>query len=283
MATTKREFIFMTVLLSCASMVLLVTSLSTTSWVTANMVQTNEITSATLSHINYGLFEGYISRYVAINNPLTFSLTITCVMDLGVCAVSCMQNADDRKAEVRTLYNTGTYDESAMLRGCQGGSSLTPDAKQDNNTSNTSDRRFINAGIWVGSIVFLAVALFMSLVSAGFGVYNAAFNPIETYLAVPGLYIWNGIAACSNLLVLILWGAQFAKVLVENVTYTEVIAGAFKNNTANLGYSYWLVFVAFILHGVNIGLLLFRKYLIDHETPPETPKIDDNDGLIFIY
>nr|CAD7256321.1 unnamed protein product [Timema shepardi] len=119
---------------------------------------------------------------------------VTCVMDLGVCAVSCMQNADDRKAEVRTLYNTGTYDESAMLRGCQGGSSLTPDGKQDNNTSYTSDRRFINAGIWVSSIVFLAMALFMSLVSAGFGVYNAAFNPIETYLAVPGLYIWNGIA-----------------------------------------------------------------------------------------
>jgi hypothetical protein len=48
------------------------------------------------------------------------------------------------------------------------------------------------------------------------------------------------VAAGSTLLVLILWGAQFADTLSDNVAYSETITGIFiSKGQAILGISYW--------------------------------------------
>jgi len=48
------------------------------------------------------------------------------------------------------------------------------------------------------------------------------------------------VTAGSALLVMILWGAQFADTLSANVAYSETITGIFTSEgQANLGLSYW--------------------------------------------
>jgi hypothetical protein len=48
------------------------------------------------------------------------------------------------------------------------------------------------------------------------------------------------VTAGSTLLVMVLWGAQFADTLSDNVAYSETITGIFRSEgEANLGMSYW--------------------------------------------
>lgn len=56
------------------------------------------------------------------------------------------------------------------------------------------DKKFINAGIWVSCLLFLAVALLAGVLAAVFAVINATTNPVEPIVGVFGLYVWNSIA-----------------------------------------------------------------------------------------
>jgi hypothetical protein len=58
MATTRRRFIIATLILACAAVALLVTSLATSSWVEAALSDPDDFTQA--NKINYGLFVGHI-------------------------------------------------------------------------------------------------------------------------------------------------------------------------------------------------------------------------------
>lgn len=37
------------------------------------------------------------------------------------------------------------------------------------------------------------------------------------------------------------------------------------------------------MHAINIGLLVWRKYIIDAEPPPPTINVDKNDFTIMLY
>jgi hypothetical protein len=62
------------------------------------------------------------------------------------------------------------------------------------NVSDSPDKKFINAGLWVSSILFLALALLAGVLAAVFAVVNTTTNPMEPIAGVLGLYVWNGIA-----------------------------------------------------------------------------------------
>jgi hypothetical protein len=48
------------------------------------------------------------------------------------------------------------------------------------------------------------------------------------------------VAAGCTLLVMILWGCQFAATLSDNIAYSETITGIFSSQgQAGLGVSYW--------------------------------------------
>jgi LPS O-antigen subunit length determinant protein (WzzB/FepE family) len=61
MATTRRRFIIATLILACAAVALLVTSLATSSWVEATLSEPDDFNQA--NKINYGLFVGHIEGY----------------------------------------------------------------------------------------------------------------------------------------------------------------------------------------------------------------------------
>jgi hypothetical protein len=62
------------------------------------------------------------------------------------------------------------------------------------NVPDSSQKKFINAGLWVSSVLFLAVELLAGVLAAVFAVINATTNPTEPIVGVLGLYVWNGIA-----------------------------------------------------------------------------------------
>lgn len=49
-------------------------------------------------------------------------------------------------------------------------------------------------GLWVSTIVMLALGIVWGLVSLGFTAFNVVGKPIETITGPAGLYLWNGLA-----------------------------------------------------------------------------------------
>jgi len=72
MATTRRRFIIGNLILACASMALLVTSLATSFWIEATLSDP-EHSFPKDSKINYGLFVGHVAGSRAIQVEMDLS------------------------------------------------------------------------------------------------------------------------------------------------------------------------------------------------------------------
>ncbi|GFG28648.1 hypothetical protein Cfor_06577 [Coptotermes formosanus] len=249
-------------------MALLVTSVATSFWVEATLSEPEG--SFADSAINYGLFVGHIGGRRA--SQVDMDLSMSCLWSENVCLMSCQTEDTARQEELQDLV-TGKGDYAC------------PNVGGHSNSTNSPDKKFINAGIWVSCLLFLAVALLAGVLTAVFAVINTTTNPVEPIAGVFGLYVWNSIAVGSALLVMILWGAHFTDTLSDNVAYSETITGVFKSQgQANLGMSYWLLISVLFLHIANLILLRVRQYLLDREPPPAPIEPDKNtDGAIFLY
>lgn len=54
--------------------------------------------------------------------------------------------------------------------------------------------QLMNFGLWLFTILSLALALLFGVVSAVFAVINTVMTPVEVITGIVGLYLWNGIA-----------------------------------------------------------------------------------------
>ncbi|KAJ9577444.1 hypothetical protein L9F63_005945 [Diploptera punctata] len=267
MANTLRIHIIITFIIACACVALIVASFSTQLWIEGQI----KLTSSSLSwtnDINYGLFSGHISgtRGFSVKGELTMS----CDMSANVCIMSCQTTEELRAQELHNVTNNG------MWTGC-------PFSRAEIDTCDGKCTEFIDAGMWVSSVLFLSLGLLGSVLAAVFAVVNSTVSPIEPILSVPGLYIWNGASALCTLVVLILWGTLYLNTLQDNIAYSETMTGLYSSE-ASLSVSYWLLLVALFLEIGNICVLVLRKYQLAHEPPPPTVKMDENtDGIIFLY
>lgn len=271
MATTRRRFIIATFIVACAAVAVIITSFATSLWVEATLTKPNDAAFSTSLTINYGLFVGHIDGKML--SSISAELTMSCLMSENVCLMSCQ--TDDATQEFELI---------ALLSGIE--SIHCPFLEESTNISEDSyDQKFINAGIWVSTLLFLALSLLAAVLAAVFAVINSAMNPVEPIVGVFGLYVWNGIAAGCTLIVMILWGAMFAITLTDNVAYSQTISGEYTSQgQASLGVSYWLLLISLFLHIVNLSLLGIRQYLLSREPPTPTVKMDENtDGIIFLY
>lgn len=268
MATTRRRFIIGNLILACAAVAVLVTSLATSFWIDATLSEPDK--SFPDSKINYGLFVGHVAGRRA--SQVEMDLSMSCLWSENVCLMSCQTEDDARQKELQDLV-TG----NAVF--------MCPNVGESENSTSSADKKFINAGIWVSCLLFLAVALLAAVLTALFAVINTTTNPVEPIAGVFGLYVWNSIAVCSTALVMILWGVQFADTLSDNVAYSETITGVFKSEgQANLGVSYWLLISVLFLHIDNLILLRVRQHLLDREPPPLKVQEETNtDGTIYLY
>lgn len=70
--------------------------------------------------------------------------------------------------------------------------------------------------------------------------WNSTTNPINPYLSIFGIHIYNGVAVIATLITLALWGALFGETLVKNVSMEITLSGEMTSDgLANLGFSYW--------------------------------------------
>ncbi|XP_049280727.1 uncharacterized protein LOC125762560 [Anopheles funestus] len=286
MAKTKWNLLFATFILSCVSLTALIVSLCTPYWVTSEAYEASAFKN---SEINYGLFSGSLTQNF-LPNPRYYDLTLTCLYQEYVCAFSCQQDEESRTDEIFNLLKglrpaDCPVRSSKMLRMVHQADSQT--VFQDRQTSVNFDRsNFINTGLWVSTVVFIGIAISFAAVSTSFSIINVLFNPIEPVFNVFGLFIWNGVAIGATALCMIMWGALFAGTLIDNIAITDTLTIQIpyrSSGLAALGVSYWILFLPIVLHGLNVGLLLWRRYIINKEPPPTTIDVDRSDLTIIMF
>nr|XP_045606892.1 uncharacterized protein LOC123763666 [Procambarus clarkii]XP_045606893.1 uncharacterized protein LOC123763666 [Procambarus clarkii]XP_045606894.1 uncharacterized protein LOC123763666 [Procambarus clarkii]XP_045606895.1 uncharacterized protein LOC123763666 [Procambarus clarkii]XP_045606897.1 uncharacterized protein LOC123763666 [Procambarus clarkii]XP_045606898.1 uncharacterized protein LOC123763666 [Procambarus clarkii]XP_045606899.1 uncharacterized protein LOC123763666 [Procambarus clarki len=139
---------------------------------------------------------------------------------------------------------------------------------------------FMDYGLWMGTIVCLSLGMLFAVVGALFAVINTATTPVEAITGVPGLYLWNALAALFNIICVILWAVQFHQHLSGNVLLYDAQDGWTTDGMGVYGYSYWLVVVAIFVHVVNIGII----FMGTHEPKvKEQLQAPDAKGGIMLY
>ncbi|KAM3874899.1 clarin-1 [Diretmus argenteus] len=136
----------------------------------------------------------------------------------------------------------------------------------------------IPAGLHVTVIFFCGVLILFSSVATGFFFFNAFGSPYETLQGPMGLYLWNFICCLCSCLVMILFASEvkFHR-LSERIANFNEVTFVYQTYTERYDRSFWLLFLVFLLHGLNI--LLIR--LAGIEFPfQETKELDLNSGAV---
>ncbi|KAA0203533.1 hypothetical protein HAZT_HAZT008266 [Hyalella azteca] len=120
----------------------------------------------------------------------------------------------------------------------------------------------MNQGLWVGTIACLCVGLLFAIAGAIFAIINTATTPVELITGVPGLYIWNSLAAVFTLVAVVLWSVLYHTSLSHNVLIEQSKDGWTTEGNEALGYSFWCVpkFVQFQCCLLQLLLLFNPNY-----------------------
>ncbi|XP_056121997.1 clarin-1 [Rhinichthys klamathensis goyatoka] len=114
----------------------------------------------------------------------------------------------------------------------------------------------VPASLHVSVIFFCAVLIVFSSVSCGFFFYNAFGSPYETLHGPQGLYLWNMITCFCGCLVLILFSSEVKlHHLTEIIFNFNEVSFVYKTQSERYDRSFWLIFLAFLTHGLNILLI----------------------------
>ncbi|KAI7800906.1 clarin-1 [Triplophysa rosa] len=114
----------------------------------------------------------------------------------------------------------------------------------------------IPASLHVSVILFCSVHILFSAISSTFFFYNAFGSPYETLHGPLGLYLWNMISCFCSCLVLILFASEVKfHHLTETVTNFNEGSFVYKMQSEWYDKSFWLIFLTFLTHGLNILLI----------------------------
>lgn len=148
------------------------------------------------------------------------------------------------------------------------------------------ETEFLSAGLWLTTVIFLSLTIAFATLSGIFSLINIWWNPVNFLFSVFGLYIWNGITIGLCSLTMIFWGSLYLIFIAKNIGITDTLRGSShytSSDMANLGYSFWILFVTIICHAVNIGLIYYRSYLLQREPKPPAITVNKNDSTILVY
>ncbi|CAG7829548.1 unnamed protein product [Allacma fusca] len=148
------------------------------------------------------------------------------------------------------------------------------------------DRTFMSYGLWIGTIGSVCSAIFFAVISAVFALVNTATTPIEAITGIAGLYVWNCFALASNLAAVVTWGIQYHLKLRHNILPTEDRMNLWDSEGfAVLGYSFWFVVGAAIIHILNVVLIFLGSHQShrDHHKTLKPIKEEKSNGAIMLY
>ncbi|XP_007900660.1 clarin-1 [Callorhinchus milii] len=114
----------------------------------------------------------------------------------------------------------------------------------------------IPAGLHVTVLLLSASLITFALLAAAFSVVNAFGSPYETLHGTTGLYLWNFIAGCCGLLVMILFAAEVkVQRLSERIANHREEQFVFLTRAEAFSFSFWLLSVCASLHCASACLL----------------------------
>nr|XP_046150921.1 clarin-1 isoform X2 [Oncorhynchus gorbuscha] len=114
----------------------------------------------------------------------------------------------------------------------------------------------IPASLHVTVIFFCVVLIFFSSVATGFFMYNAFGSPYETLHGPLGLYLWNFVCCLCSCLVMILFASEVKlHRLSDHIANFNESTFVYKTLTEQFDHSFWLIFLTFLVHGLNILLI----------------------------
>lgn len=174
--------------------------------------------------------------------------------------------------------------EEERVEGERASTDASPTAEDstDNTaTPGSGQAEFMNYGLWAGTIACLCLGMLFAVVGALFAVINTATTPVEAITGVPGLYVWNTLAAVFNLVCVICWAVQFHSHLTKNVLLYDKDNGWTTEGNEVFGYSYWLVVVAIFVHVANILIIFFGTYEPKVKEQMKAP--ESKSGTIMLY
>lgn len=301
-------------LMCCLSASLLISAFVTEYWFYSDSKWSAEGDKVS-GHVHFGLFKG-MNRFT-INQYRTHTLYVVCLE--SKCMYSCGTNKEYREQQLQMLLDgetEGLTDHCSSTVDTETGPLMMVDLTQTQLRGDVDDLRkthlktlfsptasyvemafrnenstatplpdeleYMDYGLWVGTIACLSVGLLMAVVGALFAVVNTATTPVEAITGVPGLYLWNGLAAIFDMITVILWAVQFHKHLTSNVLLYDASAGWSTEGMEVFGYSFWLVVVAIFVHVANIVIIAIGTWEPKQKGQIQTPD-SKGGGLIMLY
>ncbi|XP_023029139.2 uncharacterized protein [Leptinotarsa decemlineata] len=285
MVTLKRVYVFATCIISGIAGLFTIISLATEEWiVTDSAIWIGD--PDVPNKIKYGLFEGTFTK--RLPTTITLQISMTCLMKENVCAVLCAGSSDARYELLRRI-NDGTETSPDDDINCPAVSLVNSvprrfSTRLHNNSTDT--KKFINCGVWVSTIFFLVLSLFFGLISSAMSMYNVVTNPVQVFLSITGLYIYNGIAMGCCLMAMVLWGIMHIIITYHNIAIRPTLLGMMTSDKrASLGYSYWINIISVAFYFGSICILYTRQMILSKDPGYKIEKQVENaspDGL-YLY
>uniref|UniRef100_UPI0009B43F1A clarin-1 n=1 Tax=Monopterus albus TaxID=43700 RepID=UPI0009B43F1A len=114
----------------------------------------------------------------------------------------------------------------------------------------------VPAGVHVTVIFFCGAVILLSSVASGFFFFNAFGRPYKTLQGPMGLYLWTSICCVCSCLVMILFASEVKlHHLSERIANFNEVNFVFQTYKERYDRSFWLFFLVFLLHGVNVLLI----------------------------
>lgn len=283
MATTNRTYILVAFLISGIAAVFNIASLATEQWVYGETAFWDSAGGSNTVH--FGLFQG---NYVRMPFSTNYQLTMTCSFQHNVCALLC---GPSRTSMLDNLYNNiidpdyAYADCPTVLRTTSFFRSFEDTHIRASSDATVAKSDFMNAGVWLCTLIFLILAALIGLFASVLAMYNAVTNPIQYFLSVRSLFYYNAAAFCSTFMYIVLWGAMYHITIFHNVgIYDTLVNNISSDKRAFLGYSYWISFIPLALYPASIVVLYYREYL--NAKDPQTKvtlDVDSADPNLYLY
>lgn len=263
MDSRKKRLLYLTLTLALSAVVALVVSLATDFWVVSTpRLHVNGSLSEKYSKANFGLFKGFRNIDYGLSGR-EHEVKVVCEPSRGVCVMYPVDYKDTGQNEETGL----SYIDRVLNENASGNALYT--------------LGLFSYGCWVTCILSAAFSITFGLITVAFTIFNIYGKPIETITGPKGLYVWNGIAFFFALLELILFLVLFLITWKKNFLEKETFAKFDVSYYTNMGYSFYLVLVAFGLYLVNIIILFCSGYKIPCLFRAEAEKVVDSGVILY--
>lgn len=153
---------------------------------------------------------------------------------------------------------------------------FVPDMIKDN-------PHMLSWNLWVGTLVSTSLALFFTGIAAFLAVVNTVTTPGATIFAVPGIYLTNILSFLLCLTAACLWAVQFHTKLRNSVIGKDEESWT-SEGASQLGYSFWFVVAASVLHIINVVLVRWSRVRTKiRQLKPFCPMEEKAAGAIMLY